>query len=167
MSRIGWLGQQVWLGAMRRYIVVSAVAHLVWEVVQLPLYTLWRTGTRGEQAFAVLHCTGGDLLIAGSALLMALIVVGDQRWPDASNLQVAALTVAIGIAYTIYSEWLNTTVRLSWTYTELMPVVPWTGTGLSPLLQWVVVPALALRAASRRATEVSAPAVSSSEPPSP
>jgi hypothetical protein len=167
MSRIGWLGQQVWIGAMRRYIVASAVAHLVWEIVQLPLYTLWRTGTRGEQAFAVLHCTGGDLLIAGSALLMALIVVGDERWPDASKLQVAALTVAIGIAYTIYSEWLNTTVRLSWTYTELMPVVPWIGTGLSPLLQWIVVPALALWAASGRANEASAPAVSPGEQPPP
>lgn len=167
MSRIGWLGQQGWIGAMRRYIVASALSHLVWEIVQLPLYTLWRTGTRGEQAFAVLHCTGGDLLIAGSALSMALIVVGDHRWPNASILQVAGLTVAIGIVYTIYSEWLNTTVRLSWTYSELMPVVPWIGTGLSPLLQWIVVPALALWAATGRANKANAPAVSPVEQPRP
>lgn len=147
MSRVGWLGQQGWVGAMRRYIVVSALAHLVWEIVQLPLYTLWRTGTRGEQAFAVLHCTGGDLLIAGSGLLMALVAVGDRQWPDERFARVAGLTVAIGILYTIYSEWLNTSVRLSWSYSELMPVMPLVGTGLSPLLQWLVVPAVALWAA--------------------
>ena len=151
MNRIGWLGQPGWVGAMRRYIVASALGNLLWEIVQLPLFTLWRTGTRGAQAFAVLHCTGGDVLIAGSALLLALIVVGDSRWPDARFVRVAGVTVAIGIGYTIYSEWLNTSVRLSWSYSEWMPVLPVIGTGLSPLLQWLVVPVLALRAARSHA----------------
>ena len=59
------------------------------------------------------------------------------------------LAVAFGIAYTIYSEWLNTTVRQSWAHSPLMPVLPLIGTGLSPILQWLVVPSLALTLATR------------------
>lgn len=159
MSRIGWLGQQGWIGAVRRYIVVSALAHLVWEIAQLPLYTLWQTGTKGAQIFAVLHCTGGDILIAGSSLLTALALVGRRGWPEDGFAFVASMTMVIGFGYTIYSEWLNTAVRVSWTYSELMPVVPWIGTGLSPLAQWLVVPTLALWAARWGSDRTAASAV--------
>jgi len=42
-----------WPQALRRYLGVSIVANLVWEMLQLPLYTVWATGTRKQQAFAV------------------------------------------------------------------------------------------------------------------
>ena len=64
-----------WLQSLRRYLSVSIVANLVWEILQLPLYTLWATGTRREQAFAVLHCTIGDAMIAGLSLLAALALL--------------------------------------------------------------------------------------------
>ena len=35
---------------------------------------------------------------------------------------VSVMTVMAGIAYTVYSEWLNTAVRQSWTYSQRMPV---------------------------------------------
>ena len=60
-----------WLQVLRRYLGVSIVGNLVWESLQLPLYTLWATGTRREQAFALLHCTIGDAMIAGLSLLAA------------------------------------------------------------------------------------------------
>lgn len=147
---MGALGGQDWIRALRRYLVTGAAAHLVWEIVQLPLYTLWRSGSRSEQAFAILHCTGGDVLIAGSALLTALVLVGRPGWPRDRFAAVAVATIVIGLGYTMYSEWLNTTIRVSWTYSELMPVMPYIGTGLSPLAQWIVVPALALWAARGR-----------------
>ena len=49
-----------------------------------------------------------------------------------------------GVAYTIFSEWLNVEIRRSWSYTAAMPVLPFLGTGLAPLLQWLIVPSLAL-----------------------
>jgi hypothetical protein len=55
------------------------------------------------------------------------------------------------MAYTVFSEWLNVSVRGSWEYAAAMPEV--LGIGLSPLFQWLVVPGLALfllRAARRR-----------------
>ncbi|MCC6756120.1 MAG: hypothetical protein IT199_07100, partial [Solirubrobacterales bacterium] len=67
-----------WLGALRRYLVFVALAHFAWEAAQLPLYTIWLTGTAGELAFAVLHCTGGDLLIALSTMMLALLLFGGR-----------------------------------------------------------------------------------------
>ena len=133
-----------WPLALRWYLGVSLAAHLVWEVLQLPLYTLWSTGTLRQQAFAVLHCTLGDVMIAGLALLVAISVFGRPSWPSAGIRRVYLATLMFGIGYTIYSEWLNVSVRGSWGYAEMMPVIPILGTGLTPLLQWFVVPTTAL-----------------------
>jgi hypothetical protein len=134
-----------WLAAIRVYLGVVAIGNLTWEIAQLPLYTIWTAGTVREQAFAVIHCTLGDLLIALSTLMLALIIAGNASWPRGRFWQVAALAVIFGIAYTAFSEWLNVVVRASWAYSEWMPVVPIFGLkiGLSPLLQWVAVPAAA------------------------
>jgi hypothetical protein len=132
-----------WPQALRCYLGVSIVANLVWESLQLPLYTLWTTGTRREQAFAVLHCTIGDVMIAGISLLAARALFARATWPSTDVARVYAASLAFGVVYTIFSEWLNTSVRGSWAYSDLMPVVPGIGTGLAPLLQWIVVPTLA------------------------
>jgi len=54
---------------------------LIWEFAQLPLYTIWRTVTPGEIVFAAVHCAGADILIAGTALIGALVLVGGENWP--------------------------------------------------------------------------------------
>lgn len=128
-----------------------AALNLAWEAAHLPLYTLWREGTFGEIAFAVVHCTGGDVLIATASLILALLLLAERTWPDRGFPRVAAATVAFGVGYTVFSEWLNAEVRGSWAYTDRMPVVPVLGTGLSPLAQWLVVPAAAFWWARRPA----------------
>jgi hypothetical protein len=138
-----------WLAAMRATMVRLVPAMLAWEILQLPLFTLWRDGTAREIAFAVLHCTAGDALIAMAALSWALLLVGSPQWPDRGFGRVAVATVAIGLAYTGYSEWLNVELRGSWAYAEAMPRLPVLGTGLAPLLQWALVPPLALIGARR------------------
>ena len=141
-----------WLSALRVYLVISVSGHLAWEAAQLPLYTIWATGTRRELAFAVAHCTGGDLLIALSSLIAALVLVGESSWPAQRFARVCALTLAFGLGYAVFSEWWNVGVRVTWAYTAAMPTLPWVGTGLSPLLQWAVVPTLALFASRRLRT---------------
>jgi hypothetical protein len=129
--------------AIALYIGFSAIGHLVWEVVQLPLYSLWHTASRGELAFAVLHCTAGDVLIAASVLVASLVVLRALSWPRAKVQHVAALAIPLGIAYTAFSEWHNVYVRQSWGYDPAMPTVTILGheIGASPLAQWVFVPA--------------------------
>lgn len=136
--------------ALRGYIAASAVLHLVWEIAQLPFYTIWSEPI-GQQAFAVVHCTIGDLMIAGLSLLTALALVGRSDWPSVGSRPVWLLLLVIGIGYTVYSEWMNVNVRGSWAYGPLMPTLPFLGTGLSPLLQWLVVPTLSLHIATGRA----------------
>jgi hypothetical protein len=137
--------------ALRLYLGVIAIGNLVWELLQLPFYKIWKTGTFGEQAFAALHCTLGDVLIAASTLAISLVLVGDRHWPWRRSWPVISVTIFTGLAYTVFSEWLNVDVRASWTYSEWMPLVPVLGMniGLSPLLQWVVVPAAAFAITSK------------------
>ena len=106
----------------------------------MPFYTISSEGNLSAILFAVVHCTGGDVLIAGASLLLALLVSGNPAWPKESYRSVACLTLAFGIVYTAFSEWLNTEVRGSWAYSDLMPVVPLIDAGLSPLAQWIVIP---------------------------
>jgi hypothetical protein len=133
-----------WLRALRRCLAAVAVGNLAWETAQLPLYTLWQTGSSGDIAFAVLHCTAGDALIATGALVAALIVLGSPDWPWKRAWSVGAAGVAIGLGYTTYSEHLNTAVRKTWAYSDLMPTLPWPRTGLAPVAQWLLVPTLSL-----------------------
>ena len=140
-----------WPRALRVCLGTIALGDLAWEAAHPPLYTIWRTGTPGEKAFAVVHCTGGDLLIALACLALALVLAGEPAWPAHAHRRVAVLTIGFGVAYTVFSEWLNVVVRQTWAYSDLMPIVPVIGTGLSPLLQWVAVPLLALHIARRAA----------------
>jgi hypothetical protein len=142
-----------WLTAIRRYLIAVAFGNLLWEVAQLPLYTLWREGTAASMASAVLHCTVGDLVIAIVAIVTALAIFGSSEWPDRGRFAVGVTAVCLGIAYTMFSEYRNAVVVRSWTYTELMPMLPWVGTGLAPLAQWIVVPSVALVSASMHAAD--------------
>lgn len=143
-----------WLQALRRYLLCVALANLAWEIAHLPLYTLWQEGSFREIAFAVVHCTAGDILIATASLVLALLLFAERRWPDRGFQRVAAVAVAFGAGYTVFSEWLNTEVRGSWTYTDRMPVLPILGTGLSPLVQWLAIPTAAFWWARRPTTPI-------------
>lgn len=132
-----------------RYLAVVIPAHLLWEIAQLPLYTVFENETVGTMALYVLHCTVGDALIAAAALALALIGFAGAHWPGQGRCRVALATISLGVGYTVFSEWLNTEIRGAWAYREWMPVVPPFGTGLAPLLQWIVVPALGLYWAQR------------------
>jgi len=139
-----------WRPFFRRFLPAIAVANLLWEVAQLPLYTLWAEAPRGFAAYAVLHCTVGDILIAGSALLAAMCLAAPRGFPRRGLARVAVAATLLGLGYTVFSEWLNTAVRDSWAYAPAMPIVPLLGVGLTPFLQWLVLPPLVLYAAFRR-----------------
>lgn len=137
--------EQDWTRALRNYLGFSLFLHFVWEVLQLPLYTIWSIEPAATQAFAVAHCTLGDTMIAVFSLVIALSILGCTEWPRSGSKQVWLATLLLGVGYTIYSEWLNVNVRGSWAYSPRMPTLPLIGTGVAPFLQWLVVPTLAQR----------------------
>ena len=130
------LGYLPWLGGL----------NLVWEIAHLPLYTIWYEASASYAAFAVAHCTIGDVLIGASSLALVLII-GRLRplatWPWR---RVAGFTVLLGTGFTAFSEWLSVDILQNWAYAERMPVITLGSVrlGLSPLLQWIVIPPLAL-----------------------
>lgn len=124
------------------YLGSLGLLNLLWEVGQLPLYTVWREASPARLFFIVVHCTIGDILIAASVLAIAILLTG-RHWPKPGvRLRIAMLTIFGGLAYTLYSEWFNVTIRKAWTYSTAMPILPPLGTGLSPLLQWLLLPLL-------------------------
>ncbi len=140
-----------WTFIGKRYLPLLAGLNLFWEVAQLPLYTIWREASPGYIAFAVAHCTVGDVLIGAAALTMALTAAGARSlgsWPWRGVVVVATV---VGILYTVVSEWMNTSLRPAWQYSELMPILRLgdVGIGVSPLLQWLILPALAFNLARR------------------
>lgn len=130
-----------------RYALAIAALNLLWELLQLPLYTVWAVGSTREIVFDVLHCTVGDLLIAGLSLLAALALVQPNGWPQQPSIATCLLTLLLGVGYTVHSEWYNTTVTHQWAYSGLMPQIA--GIGLSPIAQWLVIPCAAFRWAQR------------------
>jgi hypothetical protein len=103
----------------------------------------------GAIAFALIHCTAGDILITTATLAVAAALAWAFRWPP-FGWRMVLTAIALGAAYTMFSEWLNVQIRRTWSYTAAMPVLPLIGTGLTPLLQWVIVPGLALAIVAHR-----------------
>lgn len=138
-------GPALWMIGLG-YLPWLAGLNLAWEAGHVRLYTLWTEAEPAYIAFSVVHCTLGDVLIGAIALLVALITgregaLARWRWQ-----RIAVVTALAGVAYTVFSEWMNLTLLRSWTYAESMPTLDLAGfdLGLSPLAQWLVVPPLSL-----------------------
>ncbi|MEO8120665.1 MAG: hypothetical protein ABI606_15270 [Rhodoferax sp.] len=129
------------LAAMKRYLIWTSLLNFGWEVLQLPLYTIWVESSGREIAFAVVHCTVGDAMITTISLVASVILVGKTEWPNRRYWVVALTVILLGLGYTIYSEWNNTVVTRNWAYAAAMPQI-W-GIGLSPIAQWIIIPSFA------------------------
>jgi hypothetical protein len=145
LSGAPWLMAPCWYGGL------ITGANLVWEMAQLPFYGLWRDDTPSAITFAILHCTAGDVLIAMTSVLTALLIMVRSSWPTVGAARTSLVATAIGITYTVFREWLNVLVQGSWTYAPTMPVLTPLGTGLLPVLQWLILPPLRLAFAVRAA----------------
>ena len=145
------MSQRLALSTWVRFLLVLGGLNLLWEIAQLPFYTLWKEQSWPVIAYDVIHCTLGDFLIATLCSVVALAPF-KWRWPGNRRQRPIFLAIFLtcGTGYTIYSEWLNTAVRKSWSYSELMPLVPPLGTGFTPLLQWLLLPVLSFCIVSRR-----------------
>ena len=152
MKALWFYHRQTWSVLLCRYVPWLAGLSLAWEVLQTPLYTLWSEESPAYVAFSILHCTAGDVLIGSASLLLALVLGREQAPAQWHWRRIAVVLLVVGPAYTLFSEWLNTSL-FRWTYSELMPTLKVGGMeiGLSPLLQWLLIPPLALHQARRKA----------------
>jgi hypothetical protein len=135
------------------YAAICLPMFALWEIAQLPLYTMW--ADRGVRAslWAALHCTLGDVAIAVLTLLGAVLSTAFAPGHRTTR-RIAAITVLLGVVVTAAIEVASTQWLHRWAYGPLMPVDPFFGIGLSPLAQWIVVPASALSLVRRRSAEL-------------
>ena len=145
MTARWFLDRKTWVFIACRYVPWLAGLNIAWEALQIPLYTIWTEASAGYIAFAILHCTLGDVLIGSASIMLALVLgregaLAQWRWR-----RIVGLMLLLGPGYTVFSEWLNTTL-FRWTYSELMPTLELAGVkiGVAPLLQWLILPPLAL-----------------------
>lgn len=132
------------LRAAARYIAFLAVVNLIWEVAQLPLYSIWSFGSPAMLATVTLHGTAGNLVIMAWTLGLGWLCSGLPLLTRPLPYRFALFTVASGAIYTAASEWWHTQIARTWSYSPLMPLIPGTPIGLSPVLEWIILPALAL-----------------------
>jgi len=137
------------LGLAAIYTGVSVPMFAVWEVAQLPLYTIWQEQGARASLWAALHCTVNDALIL--FLIFSGAVASAAHVPGLRNLSgLAAMTLLSSLVATAVIEVLSTQWLERWSYGPLMPVEPVFAIGLSPLAQWLIVPASALFLLRRR-----------------
>ena len=117
---------------------LAFVLNLAWEIAHVRLYTIWAEADDMGVAWALLHCSIGDVVIALTMFVLAGIALWRADWP-ASRPWTGSVIVVIGaMAFTAWSEWYNVYGAGNWGYTASMPMI--FGIGLSPLLQWLILP---------------------------
>ena len=117
---------------------LAFVLNLAWEIAQVRLYTIWTAADGMSVAWALLHCSLGDVVIALAMFALAGIVLWRADWPGSRPWTGGAIVVIGAAAFTAWSEWYNVYRAGNWAYTASMPMI--FGIGLSPLLQWIVLP---------------------------
>ena len=123
-------------------LVLGLPLHLLWEIAQFPLYTVWHEGTWSYILYGLAHCTLGDQLILLVAYEIVAVLAGSRYWAYRSTPVYVFFFTFLGVAYTIWSETINVRIKGTWGYTDLMPLVPGIEIGGMPFLQWLLIPPL-------------------------
>ena len=117
---------------------IAFVLNLAWEITHVRLYTIGSEADGLRIAWAVFHCSLGDVMIALAMFALAGMVLRRADWPASRPWAGGAIVVIGAMAYTVWSEWHNVYRTGSWGYAAGMPLI--FGIGLSPLLQWLILP---------------------------
>lgn len=134
---------RAWLEIPEYQLLILAIPiQLLWEIAQLPLFTIWHESDWSYILYALIHCTIGDLLILLIAFWLVSLLNKSRFWFSSPSLLNITLFTLSGLGYTIYSEIINTRIKDSWSYTDLMPIVPIIEIGGMPFLQWLLIPPL-------------------------
>ena len=133
---------KIFASRLWQWALLALGLHLVWEIGQLPLYTVWQETSAWRMTLYVAHCTLGDGLVATLAYLAVALAWRQPDWPWQRPWTGGAMLVALGLGYTVFSEWYNVYRLASWGYEDAMPRI--LGIGLMPLLQWLIVPIVML-----------------------
>ena len=125
-----------------KWAALALVLNLVWEIVQLPLFTIPTARSMAQIVYVIAHCTVGDAVIAAVSFAIASLLLRDADWPLVEPWRGGIIVMWLGVMYTSYSEWRNVYEAGNWGYSSNMPLIY--GVGLAPLVQWIFIPVAAI-----------------------
>lgn len=97
-------------GVMARAGLWSALAfvlNLTWEIAQVRLYTIWAAADGLSVAWALLHCSLGDVVIALAMFALAGMVLWRTDWPASRPWTGGAMVVIGAMAFTEWNRRIN------------------------------------------------------------
>ena len=97
-----------------QWALLALVMHLLWEIGQLPLYTLWQEEEAWRIALYVLHCVLGDVMIATLGYLAVALIFRRINWQRQRLWAGGSILIVLGLGYTVFSEWYNVYRIGSW-----------------------------------------------------
>src|SRR5450759_2793912 len=95
-------------GVMARaglWAALAFVLNLTWEIAQVRLYTIWAEADRLSVAWALFHCSVGDVAIALAMFALAGMVLRRADWPASRRWAGGAIVVIGAMGFTAWSEW--------------------------------------------------------------
>lgn len=124
--------------------IFAVLLNFPWEFLQAPLFEGMAEAPHWRAVQRCAIATLGDGAIMLVAFWSVAAVGRTRQWLLRPTLLQILGFVGVGLVITILVERLATAGLwpMSWSYAEVMPVVPLLGAGLSPLLQWTVLPPL-------------------------
>ncbi len=120
-------------------VALGLTTNALWEFAHSPYYTD-HTSDLSYLFWTRMHCAVSDALILLCAFWITCLATNSRHWFMNPSAWPAALFIAVGLNYTIWSEWINTTIRGTWAYSDSMPMI--LGIGMTPVLQWLTIPPL-------------------------
>ena len=121
----------------------SFFLNFFWEVAQTYFYTM-KDAPFNTMLYGWIHCTLGDVILTMLSFWIVSMVSRSRRWLLHLSPSNFIVFIMIGVVATVISEQVNVHILKSWTYNQLMPIVPGLKVGLVPLLQWMAIPTAVL-----------------------
>ncbi len=114
--------------------VVSFIAHFMWEMAHIGLYTGYEHITRLP---ITLYATIGDVVYVLIGVLLVSLFKRSFAWFDTPNRGDFIALAVIGFLIALFVEYKGLMLG-RWVYTDAMPIVPLLNVGLSPLVQMTI-----------------------------
>lgn len=125
----------------------ALLLHFMWELLQAPFFEGMATAPHWSVVVRCARASAGDVVIACLAYAAAARWAGRRCWLAEPGRTPFRIYMIVGLAVTVFLEWVNVYVWHTWAYADQMPVL--LGIGLTPLLQWLLLPPLTLWLARR------------------
>ncbi len=116
-------------------IIVSFVAHFVWEYFHFGFYTGYEHWSGSMPVYWL--ATVGDVLYTLGAFALVSAIKKSYEWISSATVSDYFMLVTLGCLIALFVEYKGLALD-RWEYRPEMPLIPMLGVGLSPILQMAI-----------------------------